>query len=96
MIDFSKQYEDVFRQLGVEIGRALAARILASRADSAEAAPALAAGKILPGLTGRRRRAGEAPPRCGRAGCNKASRTRGYCQTHYVQWLKAGEQRKAG
>jgi len=95
--DFSKQYEDVFRQLGVEIGRALAARIVAARAASGTAdEAALVPARILPGLTGRRRRAGEAPPRCGRAGCNKASRTRGYCQTHYVQWLKAGEHRRAG
>ncbi len=47
--------------------------------------------RILPGLTGRRRQPGEAAPRCGRFGCERQSRTRGYCQTHYVQWLKAGE-----
>lgn len=98
MNDFSKQYEDVFRQIGVEIGRALAARILAERDAAPGDIPSVEAiaPRILPGLTGRRRRAGEAPPRCGRAGCTKASRTRGYCQTHYVQWLKAGEQRRAG
>ncbi len=95
-MNISKDYEDVFRQLGVEIGRALAARILEARRGEGAAMESAVASRILPGLTGRRRRAGEAPPRCGRAGCNKASRTRGYCQTHYVQWLKAGEHRKAG
>ena len=99
-----KRYEALFRDLGVQIGRALAERILETRGRSAggsppEPATAVAAGaapRILPGLPGRRRRAGEAPPRCGRAGCERPSRTRGYCQTHYVQWLKAGEQRRAG
>lgn len=92
------EIENVFRQLGVELGRALAARILAERSAPAQTgvAEATSAPRILPGLTGRRRRAGEAPPRCGRAGCTRPSRTRGYCQTHYVQWLKAGEQRRAG
>jgi hypothetical protein len=95
-----KRFEDLFRRAGVELGHALARRILDGRAAPVASSPpepvtAAAAPRILPGLPGRRRRAGEAPPRCGRAGCNRASRTRGYCQTHYVQWLKAGMQRRA-
>ena len=100
MKDITSHYEDLFRQLGVRLGRELAARILAERGEEAAAAAAPAVSpappKILPGLTGRRRRAGEAPPRCGRAGCSRPSRTRGYCQTHYVQWLKAGGHRHVG
>lgn len=57
---------------------------------AAPAAKEAAPPKILPGLTGRRRKPGEPPPKCGRPGCEKPSRTRGYCQTHYVQWLKSG------
>ncbi|WP_373046463.1 hypothetical protein [Vulgatibacter sp.] len=100
MNEITTQYEALFRELGRELGRALAARLLEERAaaDGGFASPpepaAAQAGKILPGLTGRRRRAGDPPPRCGRAGCNKPSRTRGYCQTHYVQWLKAGDGRR--
>jgi hypothetical protein len=97
-----------FYELGVRLGHQLAARLLAGE----PAAPAVAAGpfdaaleasrpppskpRILPGLSGRRRRPGEQPPLCGRPGCGKPSRTRGYCQTHYVQWLKAGADRGVG
>lgn len=102
MRDFALQFEAAFHRLGVRLGRELAGGMLAGHDDIV--APdadmhgdALAETRILPGLTGRRRRPGEAPPSCGRAGCNKPSRTRGYCQTHYVQWLKAGEgKRNAG
>lgn len=98
-----------FYELGVQLGRQLAARMLAGE----PVAPTSVAGpiaprpartprpppskpKILPGLSGRRRRPGEQPPLCGRPGCGKPSRTRGYCQTHYVQWLKAGADRDVG
>jgi hypothetical protein len=97
-----------FYELGVRLGHELAARMLAGETE----APAVAAGplerrtrsprpppskpRILPGLSGRRRRPGEQPPLCGRPGCDKLSRTRGYCQTHYVQWLKAGADRSVG
>jgi hypothetical protein len=91
-----------FFELGVRLGHELAARMLAE--PGAEALPAAPAEvrpppskpKLLPGLSGRRRRPGEQPPRCGRPGCDKPSRTRGYCQTHYVQWLKAGADRNVG
>lgn len=102
--DFAQQFEEAFRQLGIRLGRQLAAQILAEQQAgegglgedelAEEDALMQAQAKILPGLTGRRRKPGEMAPRCGRAGCNKASRTRGYCQTHYVQWLKAGEGRR--
>jgi uncharacterized membrane protein len=44
--------------------------------------------RLLPGLSGRRRKPGEPAPLCGKPGCERPSRTRGYCQTHYVQWLR--------
>lgn len=98
-----KQFEDLFRSIGVKIGHALAARLVEAQDAQPIATPASertpappSTARILPGLPGRRRRAGEAAPRCGRADCDRPARTRGYCQTHYVQWLKAGEQRRAG
>lgn len=113
MKDLTEQYEQVFRDLGQQLGQRLAellvaspeqatqilkeaigkelpflAADLASMEMDAEAEPA--GPRILPGLSGRRRRPGEPPPKCGRPDCDRPSRTRGYCQTHYVQWLKAG------
>jgi hypothetical protein len=90
-----------FFELGVRLGHELAARMLAEPAAGSpptgvEERPPSSKPKLLPGLSGRRRRPGEQPPRCGRPGCNKPSRTRGYCQTHYVQWLKAGADRSVG
>lgn len=104
MRDFAVQFEAAFHQLGVRLGRELAGGMLARNIEFAPDATETVATeasqvdtRILPGLTGRRRRPGEAAPRCGRAGCTRPSRTRGYCQTHYVQWLKAGEgKRSAG
>ena len=101
------QFEEAFRQLGVRLGHDLAAMLVAGETAAAPrprnlqrriAVPGQSqrASKILPGLTGRRRRPGEQPPMCGRAGCDRLSRTRGYCQTHYVQWLKAGGGRSFG
>lgn len=99
MRDFAQQFEAAFHQLGVRLGRELAGNQQAGNhdfeaSDGEEREPSALEARILPGLTGRRRRPGEAPPLCGRAGCGKPSRTRGYCQTHYVQWLKAGEGRR--
>lgn len=99
MRDFALQFEAAFHRLGVRLGRELAGGMRAGHIDFVDQEPTgnvprqapEGEARILPGLTGRRRRPGEAAPRCGRAGCNKPSRTRGYCQTHYVQWLKAGE-----
>ena len=99
--EFLASVESLTRDLGVRIGRSVGERLAQQRAaQSAEAAeaerPAHArpapkgAPAILPGLPGRRRKPGEPPPPCGHPGCGKPSRTRGYCQTHYVQWLKAG------
>ena len=97
-----------FYELGLRLGHELAARMLTEQAGLPAASAAPAAGpvlttrpppskpRILPGLSGRRRRPGEQPPLCGRPGCTKLSRTRGYCQTHYVQWLKAGADRSVG
>jgi hypothetical protein len=64
---------------------AMGAATMETEADLGPTSP-----RILPGLSGRRRRPGEPPPKCGRPDCDRPSRTRGYCQTHYVQWLKAG------
>lgn len=108
MKEIAERFEEAFRQLGVQLGRELAARLLEASAEAKGDGPqqkrqrpqqAVApteppGGRILPGLTGRRRRPGDPPPPCGRAGCTKPARTRGYCQTHYVQWLKAGEARR--
>lgn len=110
MDQVSKKLQEAFYELGVQLGRQLAARLVRradaetegapetrgadrSRRRGAESAarPPPSKPKLLPGLSGRRRLPGEAPPTCGRAGCGKPSRTRGYCQTHYVQWLKATE-----
>lgn len=98
MRELTTRFEEAFRQLGVQLGHEIAALITegASSSGGDPRAPSHeASGRpaILPGLTGRRRRPGEAPPLCGRFGCDRVSRTRGYCQTHYVQWLKAGEGR---
>lgn len=100
------QFEEAFRQLGVRLGHELAAKLtvgdtVAPRPRNlqrriGEQGQSLRTAKILPGLTGRRRRPGEQPPMCGRFGCDRLSRTRGYCQTHYVQWLKAGGGRSLG
>lgn len=98
MKDLFEHFEHLTREWGKEIGRSIAERMVAQRKASGETA---AAGvwrpaaqppppKLLPGLPGRRRRPGDPPPKCGRPGCEKPSRTRGYCQTHYVQWLKGG------
>ncbi len=104
MDEIGKQLQQAFYELGLQLGRELAARMIAGKgadatvgtgrgrrrvADASRPPPSKP--KILPGLAGRRRKPGEAPPPCGRAGCGKPSRTRGYCQTHYVQWLKAGD-----
>lgn len=104
--DLALHFEEAFRQLGVRLGHELAEMIVSGEVPRRRPAPTLSlrrstdgsprAPKILPGLTGRRRRPGEEPPRCGRAGCDRLSRTRGYCQTHYVQWLKAGGARSFG
>lgn len=51
--------------------------------------PPAPARRLHPGATGRRRRRGEPPPPCGKTGCERPARTRGFCQTHYVQWLRA-------
>lgn len=105
MKDLFLRFESLTRQWGAEIGRSIAERMVAERFGAglpkAEApppavekvvqtAPRHPKPTLLPGLAGRRRRPGEPPPKCGRPGCEKPSRTRGYCQTHYVQWLKAG------
>jgi hypothetical protein len=97
--DLARRFESLTRELGVRIGRSLVDRMVADRQALADAGvvpqptasnpPVSAApAKLLPGLSGRRRRPGEPPPKCGRPGCDRPSRTRGYCQTHYVQWLK--------
>ncbi|AKU92164.1 hypothetical protein [Vulgatibacter incomptus] len=106
MRELALHCEETFRNLGVRLGLELVSRLLgAQEGGAALPSPAPApkpmwravggsqaprAPKILPGLTGRRRKPGEEAPRCGRFGCEKQARTRGYCQTHYVQWLKAG------
>lgn len=103
--ELTKRYEEVFRELGQQLGQMLVQMMVRSPEEAAtvlrEAAAVLEArppeepspqpSRILPGLAGRRRRPGEAPPKCGRPDCTRPSRTRGYCQTHYVQWLKAGK-----
>lgn len=109
MRDLAQQFEEAFRQLGVRLGHELAAVLVERESGTAPAlrpgslqrriadpGHSLRTAKILPGLTGRRRRPGEQPPMCGRFGCDRLSRTRGYCQTHYVQWLKAGGNRSLG
>jgi|SRR5690606_20880957 len=97
--DFLARVEALARDLGVRIGRSAVERAELGQdrtaAASTDAPPARAGAAPkrptpLPGLPGRRRRPGEPPPPCGHPGCGKPSRTRGYCQTHYVQWLKAG------
>lgn len=96
MTDWARRFEEAFREVGVQLGRELAQRIIEGRPGPARSArPPASRPRILPGLSGRRRKPGEAPPLCGRAGCGRPSRTRGYCQTHYVQWLKAGDDRQA-
>ncbi len=108
MDSVSKKLQEAFYELGVQLGRQLAARLVRRadaetpgtrgadrsrrRAGETPSRPPPSKPKLLPGLSGRRRLPGEAPPMCGRSGCGKPSRTRGYCQTHYVQWLKAPEQ----
>jgi len=96
MADWARRFEEAFREVGEELGRELARQMIEGRtARSRVARPPPSKPRILPGLSGRRRKPGEAPPLCGRAGCGKPSRTRGYCRTHYVQWLKAGADRQA-
>jgi hypothetical protein len=96
MADWARRFEQAFREVGEQLGRELAEQLIEGRTSkSRRARPPPSRPRILPGLSGRRRKPGEAPPLCGRAGCGKPSRTRGYCQTHYVQWLKAGEDRQA-
>jgi hypothetical protein len=91
MADWARRFEEAFREVGEELGRELARRLLEGRSAQVTARPPPSRPRILPGLSGRRRKPGEAPPLCGRANCGRPSRTRGYCQTHYVQWLKSGE-----
>jgi hypothetical protein len=96
MSDWARRFEEAFRQAGEQLGRRLAEQMTEGRPTRrAPGRTPASRPRILPGLSGRRRRPGEAPPLCGRAGCGKPSRTRGYCQTHYVQWLKAGAEREA-
>jgi len=102
MRELAVHFEEAFRQIGVQLGHELAQMILERQAPQPlHPAPSLGlrrsgppssqrVAKILPGLTGRRRKPGEDPPRCGKSDCDRRARTRGYCQTHYVQWLKAG------
>lgn len=104
MLEELDDLKKAFYELGVKLGRQLAERLQADevategatrsrrRSTGSSNRPPPSKPKILPGLAGRRRKPGEAPPVCGRSGCGKPSRTRGYCQTHYVQWLKAGDE----
>lgn len=100
---YERVFRDLGQRLGQRLAELLVtspeqATALLEEALGKEIAPAraqqpavsTAPPKILPGLSGRRRRPGEPPPKCGRPDCDRPSRTRGYCQTHYVQWLKAG------
>lgn len=95
MRDLIANLEALTRAWGERIGRSVAERIATEQAARAPAAPAGApeapaqATGLLPGRPGRRRRPGEPPPPCGHPGCERPSRTRGFCQTHYVRWLKA-------
>lgn len=88
-----RNLETFARELGIRLGRQLVERLAAEHRALGETAPppALAPSRpaLMPGLAGRRRRPGEPPPPCGKPGCNRPARTRGYCQTHYVQWLKS-------
>jgi hypothetical protein len=101
MPQVAQELRSAFYELGVELGRLLAERMLEGGeeledADDGSPRPPPSKPRLLPGLSGRRRLPGEAPPLCGRPGCDRPSRTRGYCQTHYVQWLKAGADRSVG
>jgi len=93
VLDLLRTLESFTRELGIQIGRALAERLAAEQAsveDRPTVAPSASSRpSLLPGLAGRRRRPGEPPPPCGKPGCDRPARTRGYCQTHYVQWLKS-------
>lgn len=110
MSQLVRDLHTTLHELGVQLGHQLAANLLGEGtsvpfflAETTAAAPSAdvprplpSKPRILPGLSGRRRRPGEQPPRCGHPGCGRPSRTRGYCQTHYVRWLKAGADRNVG